>query len=89
MKKCLVCKEDITDKCCCFTKQGPLCVDCVNTLIDVYKISEAEEGNSFYTIDLKGVVDMFECCDYDDGYKIIKKEMTAVEYYNLPKFEGF
>jgi len=55
--------------------------------MDVYKIEC--DGSCYYDIELSRAMIWFQYMDDDDIFTITKIKMKAVDYYNLPEFEGF
>ena len=58
--------------------------------IDVYHICLLEDpDNGYYEHELYNIADMLKELEPGDGYIIEKVKMKAVDYFNLPEFEGF
>lgn len=90
MRICELCGKEIPPHWC---QQGGLHVDCAMEPIKVFKVSLPGEKGGYIERDLRAlsntVDDMLRDLEVGDGYEITRTTMPAVQYFNLPEFEGF
>lgn len=72
-----------------FTLNGAICMGCEGKKITVYHITLPCDKGGYYDTDMNILTELFVDCSYGEGYTVIKEQMLAIKYYNLPEFTGF
>jgi len=89
MSRCLVCNKKVSlENKQLPTPNGPICMGCEFTEIEVWHVTSSGNGG-YYDTHINNFTDMLNECDYGEGYTIKKEKMRAAAYYNLPEFTGF
>ena len=88
--KCLVCGSVVSmEHRQFFTLNGSICMKCEGEKITVYHVTLPGDKGGYYDTDINILTDLFADCPYGEGYTVIKEQMFAIKYYNLPEFIGF
>lgn len=92
MERCLCCGEEMGDSWPGFTiRRGRICMGCEGVFIPVFSVTI--NGSTVYDSDAESVMALLteelNSMDDADSFLVVKRQMPALQYFDLPEHQGF